>query len=838
FSSIARDVQRFYDTATGANKGGYKQWKRWEWFAQHHLDNQGRLAQYGTLNKQAAIEMQRQEAARGGTSYTGNWQSIGHTTISGNTMAKQGRVNCIAFDPVNSAIMYAGSCGGGIWKTTNGGLTWQTTTPSLPIMGISDIVVAPAPYNNVIYALTGEGMNVNVYLHKGNGVIKSIDGGATWFEANNGMDMVLSEQIGGYRLLMHPTNPDILIATTSNGIYRTTNGAVSWEPLLTGFDINDIAFKPNNPDKLYFVVQSFSRFYAMDLTNLDYDFITIPTAQAATKLKIGVSPAEGNSVYVLAGPGFQSGPNNRFNGLFYSSDSGTTFTQRSNSIASNVAFMNAGSVDLSFYTNTLYVSPTDINTVLLGSLNLVRSIDGGTTLSHVTGTTIHSDQHAIRRNPITGHLWLCNDGGLYQSTDNGVSFTNRSEGLVISEIYRTSSSKSSPNEILCGLQDNGHMYRAIFPSVNWYSVLGGDGMDNMYNSFSSNVAYACAQNAGLAKSINGGVSFTTVGGLPNNGNTANYPWISPIVQHPPYLPLSLNLDVLYVYGLNGIERSLDGGNSFTNIGPAGISATWSSPSMVIGTDDGGLSASLYISNGNNFWVNNNPLGAGNNWINRPLPIPAGYPTSAIAVNPANKSDVVVTIAGYDATHKVWRSTNGGFSWFNISASLPNVPVYSVVFGNAVSSPSGAIYVGTEIGVFYKDDNLSGWLPYSNLLPRVPVVDLDINYTSGVLRAATYGRGLWETDLYQACVPNLAIPFTLSGGQHHYEASNELQTTAIISGGFGTQVTMRASNRVVLSPGFKVTNGAYFRAINAGCATGPMLPNVKIVSPKIQSNQKE
>ena len=147
-------------------------------------------------------------------------------------------------------------------------------------------------------------------------------------------------------------------------------------------------------------------------------------------------------------------------------------------------------------------------------------------------------------------------------------------------------------------------------------VLGGDGMDNYFNSFDNTIVYASSQNGGLRRSSNGGSNF---GGklLPNADSATFYPWITPIVQHPPKLFPPANLDVIYAYSLNGILKSTNSGLSWNNMGPAGIGTASGSrtPSMVIGSHDGGVSANLYISNGNSFWVHTNPLqGTSAGWV--------------------------------------------------------------------------------------------------------------------------------------------------------------------------------------------------------------------------------
>lgn len=815
FSVLSKKIDRFYDTATGPNRSGYKQWKRFEWFAAHHLDETGNLIDYPKRNIEEWSKFKQSQATNNNAlnSPTGNWSNIGHSFTFGSFQAKQGRVNCVAFDPVNGNIVYVGSAGGGIWKTFNGGSSWINLSIDLPILGISDIAVAPAPNNNIVYALTGEGLTANIYLHKGVGVIKSYDGGITW--ERTGLVTALSQQTGGHKLLVHPNNANYVIAAMSSGLFRTMDGGASWTNLGTTQNITDVEFKPNDLNIIYYTVNNSNVFTALNLTTLGSTTTTIAATQTVTRMEIAVSPSNGNAVYVLAGPGYRVGLLNLFNGLFYSNNSGQTFNLRSNS--SNGDLFNSAS-DISWYTNAIYVDPGNENNVIAGGLNLFSSTDGGITLNQITANDIHSDQHEIRRNPANGNLWLCNDGGVYKSTNGGTTWSNTSNGLIITEYYRISGTQNANDIVIGGAQDNGHMIRDI--SQSYYThVLSGDGMDNYFNSSNNNLVYASTQNGGLNASNNGGtVFFPTT--LPNSGNANFYPWITPIIQHPPALFPPINTEVIYVYGFNGVMRSIDGGTNWTNIGPAALGfAGGPAPSMGIGSQDFGFTTSLYVCNGNSIWVSTDPLATNPSWINRTLPISPTTFISAIAVNPANRNEIWAAITGYQSNVKIFRSLNAGQSWSNLSLSLPNTPIYSIAFARNNNNPGGAVYIGTETGVFYTDDNLPDWVPFSNGLPHVPVTDLHMNYFNNTLKAATYGRGIWQTDLYQNCPPLVIINYDIWQGQYNFESSGVIEASRNISGGLGTRVTMKAASRISLKDGFSINNGSYLRIISGNCGSG-------------------
>ncbi len=821
FQELSRQIDMFYDTATGSNRGGYKQWKRWEWFAMHHLDENGSLGNYVEKNLAAVEEMNRISVDKSRMPTTGEWFNLGHSSTPGAT-AQQGRVNSIAFDPVNSAIVYVATAGGGIWKTFNNGDTWTNLTIDLPILGVSDIVVSPSPNNHILYALTGDIIwTSNVYQHSSIGIIKSFDSGLTWVRTN--LTTSLDLGISGFKLLMHPTNANILLVATSSGIQRTMDGGNTWATIaFLPTVINDIKFKPGDPNILYFTRGNSNNFYTLNLTTNVRDSVFIPTALNVDRMEIAVTPDNVNAVYLLAGPGYLSGTNNLFNGLFYSGNGGDSFTMRTNFCSNNGDLFNS-TRSLSFYANTILVDPNEENNVIVGGLWLFNSTDGGVTLNQVTSNSIHADQHSLKRNTLNGDLWLGNDGGVYRSTDNGNTWNDRSDGLVINEYYRISGTNNASDLVLGGTQDNGHYL--IDAAGNFSFVLGSDGMDNCFNSFDNTIAYACTQNGGLNRSINYGQNFYLTN-LPNAGNPNFYPWITPIVQQPPHFNLQqfqwVNTDVVYVYSLNGVMRS---GNNFTwpNIGPSGIGQTAgaASPSMAVGADVDG-NTNLYISNGNLFWACFNPTDEVPDWFQFALPISNTTYISAIAVNPSDRREVWATISGYQAGTKVFRSQNGGLTWLNLSLSLPNTPVYSIVFANSGNSPSGAVYVGTEIGVFYTDDGLPDWVPFSNGLPHVPVTDLNMNYTTGELKAATYGRGIWESDLYEPCPLLVLVDYDIYQGQYSFESSNLILANHFIHGGLGTRVHMKAANQVKMVNGFKISAGTYARISIGTCGSGPLV----------------
>jgi hypothetical protein len=235
--------------------------------------------------------------------------------------------------------------------------------------------------------------------------------------------------------------------------------------------------------------------------------------------------------------------------------------------------------------------------------------------------------------------------------------------------------------------------------------------------------------------------------------------------------------------------------------------------------------------------------AGINWTD----IRTGLPDitiSFIAVDPDNSLNLFVTFSGYTAGEKVYHSTDGGATWNNISGTLPNVPANCIAFADNNGSPGNAVYVGTDIGVFYRDDNHSDWIPFRNGLPTVPVFDLEINYAGSMITAGTFGRGLWRSTLYEACPPyySLAPENDPSNpdytGFQFYEASNGILSSRIITGGIGTDVTYKAAHSVKLIPGFNAKENNLFKASLGNCISNKSAdPQFRKVTGKFVGNTK-
>ncbi|MGM0648079.1 MAG: VPS10 domain-containing protein [Bacteroidota bacterium] len=688
---------------------GWKQFKRWEHFMLPRIDEKGKIPNPGITWEAYQTAKARRNSIKSQT--TASWRHLGPVDVPNNGGA--GRLNGIAFHPTDKDIMHVGAPSGGLWTTTDGASSWSTHTDDLASIGITDIVV-DHQNPDIVYAATGDGNAGDTYSI---GVIKSTDGGQNWQATD--LAYTVQNNIRIRRLIMHPTNPNELFAAANNGIFRTTDGGDNWERVRPGF-YYDVAYKPGNPNILYLVGSSVLMISSdggdtfVPQSSLSFNF-------TPGRLAIGVTPADTNYVYVLA----SKDSDNSYGGLYLSTDGGNSFTQKSNS--PNLFGWSADGSDnggQAWYDMAIAVSPINKNIVVVGGVNIWRSYNAGATWdlsAHWTGygaPYVHADIHQLKFYPNSTEVYACTDGGLFVSPNNGTSWTDKSDGLAIAQIYRMGASDITKDKILTGWQDNG----TNLMTGSWAKALGGDGMEAIIDYSNDNIMYGSYYYGRIYRTTNNGYDWTEISdNIPGSGA-----WVTPYVQDPN------DPATLYV-GYQNIHKSTNRGDSWTQISNFSgyeLRAIAVAPSN-----------SDYIYAGTYYNLHRSKDG-GNTWQSVVGNIPNTI--TYIAIHPSDPEKVYVTTSNYSDGQKVFSSNDAGDTWTNISGNLPNIPANTIAYEK--NSPEG-LYVGTDAGVYYRDSTMSNWISYSDGLPNVIVNELEINYTHNIIRAATYGRGLWETDLY-------------------------------------------------------------------------------------------
>jgi photosystem II stability/assembly factor-like uncharacterized protein len=672
-------------------------YRRWEWFTQPRVYPTGRWD-----NEKVLTELQRVAAVDNDLTARmadvvkllkpSKWSPLGPSDAVGGT--NLGRVNAIAFDPKNSKAIYIGAADGGLWKSPNGGSTWLPLTDTLPTLSIGDIAIDPtAPQN--IYIATGDAFGYGNPFWGGTysiGVWKTTNGGATW--SATGLTLQVGQNRTIRRLAMHPTNPKILLAATSAGLFRTIDAGATWASIWNTSTF-DVEFNPKDGNIVYATTTQVQK-----STNAGANFAALTASCAGSRYNIEVAKSSPDTLYTLCTNGT----------VQKSTDAGSTW---STTAASGVTLYG-------YYDNILGVSPVDPNIVIVAGFNMKKTTNGGTSWTNVP-VAGHVDNHCLQFAPGSSTTILSgNDGGLFRTTDGGTSWTSLNKGLAITQFYRLGLSKTTAGLMIAGAQDNGNMK---LNSGAWTEITNADGMGGFIDFANNNNVYVTIQYGSLYRSTNGGSAWTPIN-TPSSGA-----WVTPFIQSPTVA------NTIYA-GTDKVYKSTNQGTAWTAIsgalsgaGPLTILKVHIKPDFLLAGDGDKL---YRTTNGGTSWTD----------ITGTLPVGANYLTDAVMSD--NDPEMIwVTFSGYNAGQKVYKSTNGGKTWGNISGNLPNIPANCVVYEN---KPQNPIYVGTDAGVYYIRDGWTNFVPYKFGLPNVIIDELEIHYGSKKIVAATYGRGVWQNNL--------------------------------------------------------------------------------------------
>lgn len=669
------------------------------------------------------------------------WRELGPAPIGNGSYA--GRVSAIACSPTDANLYYVGGADGGVWKTLDGGANWTPLTGRLSTTSIGAIALDPSD-ENVIYVGTGEANYAN-HSRYGLGLFRSTDGGATWVQ-------LAESTFGGRcfsRILVDPTNgqniyaaitraggfPELAAAkshpgaTGARGVFRSTDGGVTWAHLTSGLparSATDLAMSPTDPQTLFAGIgrifgYSQNGIYRSTNGGSTWSKLSsgLPSSSQIGRISVAVAPSDANRLYALI-----TEPADSFGGSAY-----TEGAYKSTNGGNSWSSIGVGSIQASYgwYLSVVRVHPTNANTVLMGGFSLHRSTNGGSSFSTVTPP--HVDLHALAFDA-GNRLLAGDDGGVHRSSNNGSSWISRNDGLGTIQFYAgLSSHPSNENIFYGGTQDNGSNKRTA-DDPEWTQVFGGDGGWTQIDPNNGNRVFVEYQGSGnLYRSTNGGGSFSWVGsGISSSDRSAFL---------PPYLIDPGNSNRM-LYGTYRIYRSLNGASSWSPIsvdlsnGSGAIRTLAMSPVdpnvVWAATNDGNIQVS---SNG----------GSSFTLVASGLP---GWPrtTREIFCSPADASTAWLAVAAF-GVDQVRRTDDLGQSWTVLDGDLPDLPVNTVV---ALPGPPDRLFAGTDRGVFQSVNGGSNWVPYGKGLPNAVVVDLLLEPGRNRLVAATQGRGAWEVEL--------------------------------------------------------------------------------------------
>lgn len=740
FSDIQNVFYNFWRNRTDHKGNGWKVFKRWEYINESRVLPDGRLQSPGYVRNEYLRYLSQADAP---SSANGNWTLVGPSQYPVNATDQPtgvGRINAIAFHPTDPNTIYIGSPSGGFWKTTDAGNSWINLSSNMPTLGVSSILIDPTD-PNTIYLGSGDRDGSDA---PGLGVFKSTNGGVTWTQINNTMGNVT---VGA--MIMHPSDPSTILAATSGGIYKTTNGGSSWTLVCnTGNAHKDIKFKPGDPTIVYStrISSSQARFYRSTDTGDTWTQIGsadgIPAA--GKRMVIGVTSADPDYVYLV-----QIDPtDNTFSAIILSTDSGQTFS----TVAGGPNLLGyqcdgSGTASQATYDLCVAVDPSDANILYLGGINTWKSIDGGLTwniISHWIGSTygepcaasLHADKHVLEWSPLNGKLYIGHDGGIDWSNDGGATWTEITNGLGINQIYKIGQSATNANLVMTGQQDNG---TAVANGTTFTTVIGGDGTECLIDYTDENYRYGCYVMGEIKRSTGG--SYTDIA-TSSNGITDAGPWVTPYFLHKSD-PNTMFAGFKNVWRTNNVKAS-----SPSSISWSAISTGETTSCIALEQSPADVNI-VYVVRAGAIKRTDNANAAPGSVTWTTCSLPSGYTPTDIKAHPTDPNIVYAT-----AQYGVYKSINKGASWSNISGTLPALFTNCLVYDK---NSNEGLYVGNQTSVFYKDAGMSDWVLFSTGLPVTDIRELEIYYdpvgTQHRIKAATYGRGLWVSDLMETGVLN-------------------------------------------------------------------------------------
>lgn len=716
--------------------GNYLLYKRWEYMMQPRTYPTGKIPDVVAITKeyQAFLSQQDKKSTHKLLS-TASWTYAGNTSIP--TGGDCGRVNRVRIDPNNSNILYACSPSGGLWKSSNGGTSWVPMTDQMLGIGTSDVAIDPTN-SNIMYLATGDGDGIDGSYGTPSsiGVMKTTDGGVTWQQTGLNYTLQASgpSRLTVNQLAINPKNTQIILAASSAGLYYTSNGGISWISVLGG-NVKSVEFEPGNPTVAY-ATNANGGYSRSSNGGLSFKGITLPSQTGAGRMQVAVTPADPKYVYVLA----DNASNYAFLGIWLSTDTGKTFTLQA-STPNLLGFQNGTGSDATqgqgWYTLSIAVSQTSPTTLVVGGVNVWKSTNSGTSWSKISSWTggggpyVHADIHSLAFLSGSGTtIYASDDGGVNKTTTTGTSWSDLSSNLEIAQQYSIGLSGSNANLWITGWQDNG---TNLASSGAWSEPLGGDGMMCFIDYSNNSYMYGEQYNGSFNMSSNGGASWKGI----TSGITETGAWVTPWLCDPQ------NPSTLFA-GISNVWKSTNRGTSWSAISTFGSGGSTIVSIAVAPSND----QYIYAAESSALYATTN---GGTTWTNVIGNLPGNI--SNIIVDPANPLRVWATISGYTANQKVYVTTTGGTTWTDMSTGLPNLPANCFAYqGGGID----AMYVGTDLGVYYRDTtNTAGaWVSYNTGLPNVEIADLKIYAPGSILRAATYGRGTWQIALY---TPSTAAP---------------------------------------------------------------------------------
>jgi photosystem II stability/assembly factor-like uncharacterized protein len=743
-----------------------------EWLSATATDPSGNTSEFSQARPLPTVPL---------TLSTNTWTAVGPAPIAATGYAGgqpfSGKINAVAADPTNPNVIYIGASLGGVWKTTDGGNTWTPLTDNQASLSVGALALAPSN-TNIIYAGTGDTTySGNAYY--GRGVLKSTDGGATWtLLANN-----LFDRRAISRIVVDPSNPAVVYLATGAGVvnglggnvgvWKSTDGGTTWTDLtssLANINSNEDLFStllldPGDsthqtlytavcsPAGQYFGFSTGAGVYKTTNGGKTWTLLGggMPSGVTVGNVQLALSASAPQTVYASIVSTGQAGspPYGDLLEMLKSTNGGSTWTKLTP--PDYFAPEHQG-----WFDTTLAVDPSNANVVFAGAGSgtntFIESRDGGTTWTDISlgsppspdtfpNSAPHADHHGIGFDA-SGRLLDGDDGGLFRLDSplpGSVQWTDLNGNLQITQFTGIALDPTDPNTAYGGSQDNGT--EVFNGALGWTALRGGDGgfvrvdpnnPGTIYHTYQCNSGNI--QPDSLERSDNGGetwVAKTT--GINPSDSTSFY---------PPY-QIDPSNSARLLLGTNRVYESTNHADSWAPISPvlsSNPNTYYQEITALAVAPSSGSTIYVATADGHIFVTQND----GGTWQARDIPgISTNYGHIAdLEVDPANSLIAYAVRDQFNDPTRVghvFRTTDGGQTWSDVSGNLPDLPTYTL----AIDPRTGALYVGNDNGVYLSFNTGASWSRLGAGFPNVQVVQLELSTTLGILAAGTHGRGMWE-----------------------------------------------------------------------------------------------
>ena len=666
---------------------------------------------------------------------------------------------------------YMGNTGGGLWKTEDGGQLWKNISDGYFKTSSIGAVAVSESDPNIIYVGMGEHAPRAVMTSYGDGVYKSTDAGKTW----KNIGLKNTQHIS--RVVIHPKNPNIVFVAAQGalygpnkerGIFKSVDGGVTWNKILYVNNLtgcSELSMDYNNPLVMYAAMWEHQRLpwkvisggpgsglYKTIDGGITWNEIHNGLPKEKGKMAIAVSRSNSEKVYALV----ESDSNKELGGLFVSNNAGRNWSK----ISSDHSL-----IQRAWYYIELFIDPTDEEKVYVLNASAQRSIDGGKTWSRITGT--HGDYHDLWINPTNNkNMIIANDGGAAVSYNYGKSWSPQNR-MATAQFYRINTDNLFPYNIYGGQQDNSSVKISSLAlgngginEQNWSASAGGESAFLAFNpdnpryvlggSYLGTIEILDTKAKASTQIMAAPIQYL---GRDSKDMKYRYNWNAPIIwsQHEKntfYHGAQLLLkttdngknwsEVSPDLSNNEKEKQGKGGGPYTNeaVGAENygtLSYVTESPHeqgvIWTATDDGVLQITK---NGGTTWEIVTPKNLPETLIN------------SIEVSPHDKATAYIATTRYkfnDYTPAIYKTTNYGKSWVNISSGIPSGAYTRVVRED--TQRKNLLFAGTELGMYISWNGGKIWKPFQLNLPITPISDLKISHND--LTIATMGRSFWVLD---------------------------------------------------------------------------------------------